>query len=485
MKLKLYILSCCILLSSICKAQEEDAISLQAKRVVEIKQEKLQECSSKIRKRQERLLSSLRKKEKKFLSKIKRKDSTLHTQVSSQLLSFDSLSRLRKPDSAILVRKNRAGIKSIDSLKAIQAFANSKSDQLGIDNPTNVQALNGLQSDLSYQKYVDDLIGQRTKNLKAASITGKVRGFASLEKKVFYAKEKMSMLKSISEEPTKAEEQAFEYLQGIEGFDGAMGSVSKDGNIKSLSDASSDADLQKMGFRTQQQVEASLKSKFGNGTSGVAQKMGNQVKEFQNKGGDIKNSKKEVKDAVCSAKKAQNDLRNIDKPSFRINPMRGKLFLQRIEKQYNWQTNRASVDKPATLEMSAMVGFKHSPKLTYGIGVAGVVGLGQGWDKIKLTLEGLGIRTFLTWELLYGFGAYGGYERTFKTDVFSKTNQLEGLNSSTHNAPTYSESALLGLTKKYSISEKYNGAIQLLYDAWWNEKGLRSPFVLRFSTQSK
>ena len=64
--------------------------------------------------------------------------------------------------------------------------------------------------------------------------------------------------------------------------------------------------------------------------------------------------------------------------------MRGRLFWQRIEKQYNWQTTRATIDRPAKLEASAMAGFKHTPRLTYGLGIATSVGLGQGWSSIEV-----------------------------------------------------------------------------------------------------
>ena len=56
---------------------------------------------------------------------------------------------------------------------------------------------------------------------------------------------------------------------------------------------------------------------------------------------------------------------------------------------------------------------------------------------------------------------------------------------STHNTATWNEAILLGLSKSYKINSKWNGAIQVLWDVWWREKGMRSPIILRFATLSK
>ncbi len=168
--------------------------------------------------------------------------------------------------------------------------------------------------------------------------------------------------------------------------------------------------------------------------------------------------------------------------------MRGLPFIKRIEKQYNWQTSRATADgkQPALLEASAMAGFRHTPRLTYGAGLAYAEGLGQSWQHIKLTFQGVGYRTFATWQWQYGIGAYAGYERMYKKAAFIKEQPPDSdLRPTPHSSARYTESILAGLTKSYNINAKYKGAIQVLYDIWWQQKGLRSPIVLRFVTVKK
>lgn len=485
-----YIILFMLLNSSLLSAQEDNATYTQGKRYVDIKFDKLQKYNKRLENKQNHLLNKLKKKEGRLLKRTKSRDSLAYSQLSNQGISFDSISKLQRPDSATLAKKNRSGTKVIDSLKRVNSFINKQSDNLGFARPTSNSSseLADLQYELNYRKYKDDLINQRANSIKGTGSKSKLSGFTSLEKKAFYAKQRMKELKNISEEPTKAEEKALEYLQGTEGFDAHMDNIGKGpGSMKGLSSNTTSTELEKMGFQTKKQVEGSLKEKFGKNLGGVTKKIGGQVKEFQDKLGEAKNTVKDGKNNITDAKSTAKGLKNTEKPSFKVNPMRGKLFWQRIEKQYNWQTIRATTDKPAMLEASAMAGFKHTPKLTYGLGLATGIGLGQGWDKIKISFEGIGLRSFASWEWQYGLGAYAGYERMYKRTAFTNSTAAatEITSPSVHNKAKYSESVLIGLTKSYNINTKYNGAIQLLYDIWWKEKGLRSPIVLRFSTKTK
>ena len=213
--------------------------------------------------------------------------------------------------------------------------------------------------------------------------------------------------------------------------------------------------------------------------------MGAQVSESQNK---ARGALSEAKQAKQQVKQTAQQVKNTQRPSFKVNPMRGTPFRQRIEKGYNFQTTRSTTDgKPAMLQLAATAGFKWSPKLQTGIGLATSFGLGQDWSHIHFSFEGFGGRVFAEWKWIYGIGVYADYERTYKQFAFTnnKENTEPALMPSTHNTATWNESVLLGLTKSYKINNKWNGAIQVLYDVWWREKGIRSPLVLRFATMSR
>lgn len=429
---------------------------------------------------QQRLLRRLARKERKLLSRLKKKDSLAYQKLSNTP-SFDSLQALLHPDSASLAARTRGRINSsIDSLKKIQSFVEHKAGTLPTDAGSYTGKLDALNQQISYQQYLNEQINSRTtawKNL-SAGLKGKVPNIGGLEKVVFYAKEKLKVWKSIADDPTKLEEEALEYLQGMEGFESAFASKSVEQGPGGMQAGMNADQLESLGYQTKRQLNAHLQQQFGDQLSGVQQQLGKQVETYTR-------PLKETASLTKETKQSLHSLKNTQKPSFRTNPMRGLPFWQRLEKGYNLQTLRATGDRPALLDISAQIVFRHTPSLTYGLGLVSSFGLGRNWSSIRFSFEGVGIRGFAQWQWKYGFGAYAGYDRLFKKAAFGGEKEALPVGRSLHNTATYSDIAAIGLYKKYRINSKWNGAIQVLYDAFWRDKGLRTPLLLRFSTTTK
>lgn len=479
--------------------QEENAQAVdQGTRYLDFRIHSLDKYNHRLQQQQQRLLKKLKKKEKHLSNKLKRTDSLGYTRLQQQRLSYDSIGELAHADSTTIARthswrKNR----TIDSLKGIASFVQSKATQTGGTLPVNSSlpdyntALANEQAKLNYHEYINRLITEHTNSLKQITSHSNIAGMTGIEKQVFYGKARMNVYKQIEEDPTVIEDKALEYLEGTPGFDHSMdqATMGGPGSLQSLAASGktlTSADLQRMGYQTKNMLQNSLQQKFGKNLTGVTQQMSSQISQWQDKTKGISQDLQEAKQTKSSLKQ----LRHINKPAFKINRERGLPFWRRIEKQYNWQTTQATPEgNPATLEGSAMAGFKQSPKLTYGIGIAASMGLGQSWSNIHLSLQGLGFRSYISWQWQYGIGFYGGYERMYKQAVFTNNSSTQpattDLTATPHNTHDYSESVLIGLTKKYNLNTKYNGQIQLLYDVWWQQKGLRSPVVLRFATLSK
>ena len=472
----------CVLASSISAlCQEENApVVVQGNRYVDFKIKKLAKYNSRLESQQKHILNQLQKKEKRFASKLKRKDSLSYVRYQQQSLSYDSIKTLSESDTGhnlALVANTKN--KSIDSLKKIQSFIESKSGTEGI-NTNKTAELDRLKGQLNYKNRIGELLTKRTQFLKSLAPDGvHLPGLKGIEKQVFYSKGKMKVFKDMEEEPTLAEDKAMEYLQGSAGFDKYMSSTGGGQSVMQSVLGKDAKQLEQMGYQTKQQMQKSMEGKFGSNLGDVSKQMGGsmaQWQEQQKKIGELKQTRQALK-----------QVGSIDKPSFKVNPMRGLPFFKRLERQYSWQTSRAAnAAKPALFEASAMLGFKHTPRLTYGVGLAYTEGLGQDWQHIHLSFQGIGYRTFGKWEWQYGIGVYVGYERVYKSRAFyaDKPQETEGI-ATRHNTQKYTESVLIGLSKKYNINTKYNGAIQVLYDIWWQQKGLRSPIVLRFVTVKK
>ena len=465
-------------------AQEGHNEVYYAKKYLDINIRKKEKQQTSVRRQQKRSLKKLSRQEHKYANRLRKSDSTGYTLYNKQPLTFDSIRRIQPDAGEADPRRVSMGAKrSMDSLKGVKKFIEEKAHVTGGGHPATdgVEGkLGGLQTNLAYNNEVSRLINERTRFLSNLPSNGnKAKGLKGMQKQAFYNNEKIKAFQQIADEPSRAEEKALEYLQGTEGFEQYL----TKGSGNSMNGASVE-ELEKMGFQTKRQMQSLLQKKVGGNLGGLQERMGGQVKDFQDK-------LKEVKDVKATAQQTKSSIKGLkhtDKPAFKVNPMRGLPFLKRIEQQYNWQTTRATFDgQPAIFSISYMAGFKQTPKLSYGAGIATSIGLGSNWNNIRFSFQGLGMRSYAAWQWQYGIGLYAGYERMYKQAVFvgQPEQAATGFTETPHNRKDYADAVVLGLTKAYKINSKLNGSIQLLYDIWWKEKGLRSPILIRFATMTK
>ncbi len=490
------------------QAQEQQQNIDMAQKYLDSRTDGLSKYLKRSDKIQQRLLKKLRRKENKVARKLAAKDSTLYRQYLQQRLSYDSIARLSQDTSAL----NRLATKKnslIDSLKGIQNFIQKQSGKLGsataladkarINTPYTAE-LNKLQQQLSAGQNIDNLIKQRTSNLEQLAGGQNISGLQSIQKNVYYAQEKMKAFKKLADDPDEAEEEALEYLQGTEGFSQYLNN--NQNAFGGLSNNVTAEDLQRIGYQTKSQVNAMLQQKLGNNLSAVQEQMAQQVKDYSEKlsgiADKVNEAKKgitEVKQTINEARQAKDKLKHIGRPTFKKNPERGKPFWQRLEVQYNFGTTKASTDelRPTMLELGAAVAFKHTPRLSYGIGITLSSGLGRNWQNIKLTYEGISTRAFADWKALYGFSLQAGYERIFRpadrpylSDQTNNSNDPSKLGTEDNVINKAfggkQQAAYIGIMKRYRINSKVSGTFLVGYNFLWQQEGLRSPFLLRFGT---
>lgn len=461
---------------------------------------------------QGRLLKRLQRKEQKMLKKLAAKDSVLYFQyIQQQSISYDSISKLSN-DTAFKQHLATQPNTTIDSLKGLQQFIESQQSKAGsVTNLTNKigittpKELTALQSKLNAQQGIDQLIQQKTASLKnfAATHTN-IKGLKGIQKDVYYAREKVKNWRELADEPDDAEAKALEYLQGTEGLDKFL--QPKNTAFGGLGNNATAADLQRAGYQTRASVNAMLQKSLGNNLSNVQQQMGQQVQQYTEQLNNLAQPLSEVKSGIADAKQglqsamdAKKNLKNIAKPDFKINAEKGKPFWQRLEFQYNFQTGRASLDglKPAMLDLGGSVGYKQNERLSFGIGLATSFGLGQNWQHIKFSYEGITARAYADWKWVYGFSFQAGYERSFRPAdrayLENSNGQEPSPNSQNPNSNTESDNnllkdafggqqqaAYLGIMKRYRINSKWNGTFLVGYNFLWQQEGGRSPWLLRF-----
>lgn len=479
-------------------AQDMESIT-QAGHYIESRNASLNKYIKRSNRIQRRLLRNLKRKEAKLSHKLAEKDSLLFIAYRSTAINYDSIANLAVDTStqftSIGSRKTIA-----DSLKDINQFIQDQRAKIKLlpsgtkmGNCTNAyeRQIDQLRQRLDAQQQINSLVEQRGKELENLLSSKNVDGLRSIQKEIYYAGEKIKAWKNLADDPDEAEEKAMEYLQGTEGFAEALNPFK--GAYNGAGNNPSPSELERMGYQTKQSVNKMLQEKLGDQLTSVQQQMGQQVKQFQEQIKDVailtnevKQGINEGKQAVGQVKELKSRLKEIERPSFKKNPERGKPFWHRLTTGYTFQTSRAIAGdlKPAMLEIGGSIAFKHTPKLSYGIGFSGSIGLGRDWQNIHFSYEGIGLRVFCDMRMMYGFSFQTGYERSFRPSnrpYLQDNSKLSVGNNPLRDAfGAKQQSAYAGIMKRYRINSNWNGTFLLGYNFLWQESGFKTPFLLRF-----
>ncbi|MCS4165186.1 hypothetical protein [Sphingobacterium sp. BIGb0116] len=440
---------------------------------------------------QQRMLRKLQRQEFRLAAKLQRSDSILYVQYQKlNAANFDSI-RKTAMDTALL--NKMAGmqpVKALDSLKKIQSFIQQKiPGGTGLSLP----GMDKLNSQLNAQEY---LKGQLKKRSDALNRLLAQSAFASklgrLNKAYGYGTQQAQYWKKIVQDPDATEEKALDLLQGIEGFNEMLSRSSlpgmSSGNL-------SEQDLKQMCYQTKSSVNAALEQQFGNQLQQVQQQAAQQVQDYSKQLGlekqaakvmqaaqAVNEAKNTIRDTKDKIKQSRQGLRN---PMADLkNPMRGIPFWQRWEYQYNLQTQRASPNgqKPVMLQAGLNAAYRHSPRISIGIGLDASLGLGRDWQHLKLSYEGLTGRVFLDGQLIWGISLQGGYEKSLKplNRPYVQLQERYGNASNVRTAMGLLQDAVyIGLMKTYRINRNQQGTFLIGYNFLNDKTGINSPWIIR------
>ena len=312
--------------ASLTPQEENSAVYQAGKRYVSLNIKSQSKFANKVQKQQDKLLKKLCKQEKRFANMLKRNDSAGYARYLQQPLTFDSLNSISKNRNTKPVKAPNRVNGTVDSLKNITRFVAEKIHLQGGSNELDGYSsqLSSLNTQLNTNAQLDNMIGQRASFLKGLN----PKSSTGIDKNVFYAREKIKVFKSISEEPDKAEEAALEILQGQAGFDDALQGDNANSLQALAGKGASTSDLEKMGYQTKRQMQQQLQSKFGSNLGGLQEGMSKQITDYQDKLKELENAKKTFKNTKQSAQQ----LKHIDKPSFQGKPYEGLAIRQENRK---------------------------------------------------------------------------------------------------------------------------------------------------------
>lgn len=436
-------------------------------------------------KRTEKALHRLQKQEEKINNKLSKVDSVAAKGLALGS-SIDSLSHLQdliKNKVTKITSRIPGGkyIPYLDSLQTSLSFLNKYQSQLnGMKSMTgdlqqgmatlrqaqsDIQRAQGsmqqLEGKLAQVQNVQQYIEQRQQLLtQTLSKYGNLftRNIGSIHKEVYYYKAAIENYKQLWQHPDQAEAKAMEMLNKIPAFTKFMQQHSMIASLfrvpSNYGSAGSVAGLQTRSM-VERELQRVMQQAGPNGSRQIQQQMQQakqQLEQLQNKlpgGGSA-----------------------AQMPNFKPNDLKSKTVLQRLNYGTNLQFGKATGWYPTTSDIAAQVGYKFSKKGEAGIGTSFKLGWGN-IHKIHFTAQGLGIRSYLDYQLKGTFYINGGIEFNYNTTI-PDIPVLKDWNG-------WTKSALLGIERKYKISSKVNGEVMLLFNFLYKQQvpPARSPLVFR------
>jgi hypothetical protein len=149
---------------------------------------------------------------------------------------------------------------------------------------------------------------------------------------------------------------------------------------------------------------------------------------------------------------------SLDMPEFKPNNQKTKSFLHRLEFGTNLQTAHGNYYFPTTTDLGLSLGYKLSDGNSLGLGASYKIGWGTDFNHIRVTSQGVGLRSYLDIQIKKSFYASGGFEYNYQQPFYSA--------DIFHDISYWQQSGLIGMSKIISLKTKVfkQTKFQLLWD---------------------
>lgn len=406
-------------------------------------------------------LAKMQRQEKKLQRKAAKADSGFipHENVDSVYSAFTSRLSSGGRTSVVggqssVVHLNRYNA-YIDTLSTSLAFLQKyKGLEDKIKTPTD--ALNQLKSKLNETDKIKEFIAQRKQQLKEqlskyTHIPSSLKNqYANIQKTAYYYSAQVKEYRDMLKDPKKIEEKALSVLNQMPFFQKFMKENSQLASLFRLPDNSGSSTAQSLaGLQTRPSVQGMIQQRVATGGP-------NAMAQVQQNLSAAHAEINKLKDKLNQLGGGSGDL---EMPDFKPNSQKTKPLWKRLEYSANVQFAKSSNLLPSTANIGLGIGYKLDDKRIIGVGADYSVGIGT-IQHISFSSQGVGLRSYLDWKIKKQIYITGGYEMNYNS-AFKNIEQLT-------NYHAWQRSALIGLTKKYKISKKVKGNMQLLYDFFAN-----------------
>lgn len=410
----------------------------------------------------EQYLQKLARQEEKIYKKLWRKDSAKAKELFGDIPSrYAQLKQDAKEKAGKLASFAKVYNGKLDSLSTAFQFLG----KTGLVNPalqdklkTGLGSISQFQNKLDQSEQIKQYLRERKKLLTAQlEKLGMLKELKKFNKELFYYKQQLEEYKSLLHDQRKMEEKLFGLLAKIPAFKDFFADNSQLGQLFRLPGASDPLGGQggSLGLQTRASVMQDLQTRFGSGPQ-VQQAMQQNLQSAQSQLNQLKDK---VNQYLPQGGSSESEL-----PDFKPNNQRTKGFWKRLELGSNFQNQKRSSLLPVTSDLGLSLGYRLNDRSVIGIGASYKLGWGESIQKIRLSHQGAGLRTFIDWKIKGSFYLSGGYELNYQPALRNVT--LTNPSGTGVEARVRSESGLLGISKIVSLNSKLfkKTRVQLLWD---------------------
>ena len=468
MQYKTFILIVIVLLSSVYEltAQVDTAIRVYVVKMDQLPANLIGQLESKYAKlndaiegKSTKLLERLQRQERKLYRKLIKIDSSKAKDLFANTEQYYDGLKTKLSKKTAKLQSLHEYIPNMDSLRTATNFLQNaganlknfpalKSDQFKQLNNT----LSNVQSTFQSATEIRKLLSERKQQLQQAlQQYNFAKQFKNLNKEIFYYQEQLKEYKSLLQNKKKIEQKVMSFVKEMPAFTAFM---SKNSELAKLFPMPSNYGTAQAlaGLQTRDLVQNALTQRISGGNN-LQQYLQQQMQFAQSQLNELK----------AKANKLGNNNTIGDggeMPNFKPNGQKTKSFWKRIEYVFNIQSQKTNFLLPTTTDFALTAGYKLNDKSTIGFGASYKLGWGNGLNAIRLSNQGMGLRSFIDIKLKGSIWLSGGYELDYLPDLRTRMDELRISNLANS---SWQCAGIIGLSKKYTIGKKTH-ILQLLWD---------------------
>lgn len=415
-----------------------------------------------------KVLEKFQKQEQKMIYKLAKKDSS-----KAAALATDAKQRYEQLEQKLKkAERLKSYIPSLDTLSSSIKFLQENQQLLatakdaGKKLKETSEKISNLQNEFQKAEEIKQFLRERKEYLKQ-QLQGLdfAKQFKKLNKEAYYYSQQLKEYKEVLKDHSKAEKKAIELLSRTKVFKDFMRRNSQLAALFRLPGDPTDPTTQASlaGLQTRAQVNGLIQQQIAAGGPNAQQQLQQNLQQAKSK-------LNELKDKITQYGGGSSD--DIMPEGFKPNDQKTKTFLQRLEYGVNMQSQKANGYFPVTSDIGLSIGYKLNDKSVIGIGASYKMGWGPNIQHIKITHEGVGLRSFIDWKIKGSFWVSGGYEMNYRT-AFNHVDELKDLDA-------WQQSGLIGISKQVSLRSKIlkKTKLQLLWDFLSYQQEPRTQAVL-------